>query len=131
MLIMARNILIAILLLLGSTTASYAQRVLEPVERGLELPLQEITLPAESGGTVQFRACGTCSLATHTVTEETEYVFDHRELALADFLAAVEEIREQPTVHRRTIAGVYLDLETERVTRIVVVAPSSPQRTTR
>jgi hypothetical protein len=122
MLIMARNILIAILLLLGSTTASYAQRVLEPVERGLELPLGDITLPVESGGAVQFRTCANCSLEAHTVTEATEYVFNHRKLSLPDFLAAVQEIRDRPSVLGRTLAGVYLDLETERVTRVAVVA---------
>jgi hypothetical protein len=126
MLIMARNILIATLLLLSCAAPSYAARVLERVERGLELPLQEITLPVASTGTVQFRTCATCSVETHAVTAGTEYVFNHRKLALEDFLAAVKELRERPSVLRRTLAGVYLDLETERVTRIAVVTPRTP-----
>lgn len=118
-----RNILIATLLLLVSAVPSYAARVLEPVERGLELPLQDVTLPVSAPGTAQFRICATCSLETHAVTVETEYVFNHRKLPFADFLEAVKEIRGRPSVVGRTLAGVYLDLETERVTRIAVVTP--------
>jgi hypothetical protein len=113
------------MMLLGSATASYAARPLVPVERGLELPLQDITLPVASDSAVQFRICATCSLETHSVTRDTEYLFNHRKLALADFLAAVKELRERPSMLGRTLAGVYLDLETERVTRIAVVAPRS------
>jgi hypothetical protein len=126
MLIMGRNFLIAFSMLLGSTAPSYAARVLEPVERGLELALEEIVLPADDGGNVRFRTCATCTLATHLVTQDTTYLFNHRALPLVEFLAAVEEIRARPSVHRRTIAGVYLDIETERVTRIAVVTPRSP-----
>ena len=122
---MLRNTLIATLLLLAGAAPTYAARVLEVVERGLELPLEGMTLPATSGGTVQFRICATCAISTHQVTAATEYVFNHRKLALEKFLVAVEEVRDRPSVERRTIAGVYIDLETERVTRIAVVAPRS------
>ena len=122
---MLRNTLIATLLLLAGAAPTYAARVLEVVERGLELPLEGMTLPATSGGTVQFRICATCAISTHQVTAATEYVFNHRKLALEEFLVAVEEVRDRPSVERRTIAGVYIDLETERVTRIAVVAPRS------
>ena len=122
---MLRKTLIATLLLLAGAAPTYAARVLEVVERGLELPLEGMTLPATSGGTVQCRICATCAISTHQVTAATEYVFNHRKLALEEFLVAVEEVRDRPSVERRTIAGVYIDLETERVTRIAVVAPRS------
>jgi hypothetical protein len=116
---MTRKILLTIALLLTLDTAG-AVRVLEQVERAVELTLGELTLPTSDGGTINFSECPTCSISTHRVTSETVYHVNRQALPLGEFLRVVAEIRERSTGNSTTVATVYLDIKTERVTRVEV-----------
>jgi hypothetical protein len=115
---MTRKILLAITLLFALDTAS-ALRVLELVERAVELRLDELTLPSDSGGTVSFSECPTCGISTHRLTDSTVYRANGQTLPLAEFLLAAAEIDEGPDGDT-AVATVYLDIATGRVTRIEV-----------
>jgi hypothetical protein len=123
---MARRMLVAALLALGFTPSVNALRVLEAVERPVELSLQSLTLPSDMDGTVRFRACATCTVSTHSVTADTTFVLNTRPLPLAEFLAAIAEIRTSAAVNGRAMATVFLDVNTDRVTRVTVHAPGAP-----
>ena len=114
-----RTILIAAALFALANSAG-AVRVLEPVERAAELTLSQLTLPAGTDGTLSFRTCADCRLSSHRVTATTKYLLDGSELPLEDFRRAIEEIRESRAANDSTTAAVFLDLATERVTRVSV-----------
>ena len=113
---MIRKALIAGALLLAFNTAG-AVRVLEQVERPIELTLADLTLPTE-GGTISFRECAGCSLSTHRLLDSTEYRANGRAVALADFLLAADVIRDKPNGAEKAMAVIFLDLETGRISRI-------------
>lgn len=106
--------------LLGLINTAGAVRVLEQAERSAELTLSQITLPIDSNGTLSFKSCADCRTSSHRVTAVTKYLLDGREIPLEDFLQAIGEIRKSRTANEATIAAVYLDLATERVTRVSV-----------
>jgi hypothetical protein len=115
---MTRKIIIALALLLAVDTAS-AVRVIELVERAVELTLDELTLPSGSGSTISFSECASCGISTHRLTDQTVYQANRQTLPLAEFLAVAEEIRNAPNASI-AVATVYLDIATGRVTRIEV-----------
>ena len=109
------------LALLLSLASGAAARTIEELERPLELTLGSVRLPTGEAGTLTFQQCAECSYNTHRTTETTEFQINGRALPLADFLLAVEEIRARPgTPETDTIVTVFLDLATERVTRVTV-----------
>lgn len=119
---MSRPIVVLLAVLaLAFAASAHAFRVIEKVEGSVELALRELTLPAAGRGAVQYRPCATCPLKTQTVTAKTEYYLNGRDLPLAEFLAAVEEIRQRPG-EARAVAFVYYDLNTEDVNRVRVHA---------
>ena len=65
---MMRKLLVTISLLLLIDTAA-ALRVIEQVERAVELTLGELSLPSAEGGTISFSECPTCGVSTHRLTE--------------------------------------------------------------
>jgi hypothetical protein len=115
---MTRQILATIALLLLIETAG-AVRVIEQIERPVELTLGDITFSA-GGGTISFSECATCGLSTHRLTDSTVYEVNARALPLAEFLGVIEEIRDRPNGDARTVAAVFLDLASGRVTRVEV-----------
>ncbi len=120
---MSRSIAVLLVALAGAAAASaQAIRVLEPVERSVELALREVTLPAAGRRAVLYRPCATCPLETHSVTDKTTYLFNDRVLPLAQFLAEVEEVRQRPAEEARAVAFVYYDINTEDVNRVRVHA---------
>ena len=120
---MSRSIAVLLVALAAASAASaQALRVLEIVERSVELALRDVTLPAAGRRAVLYRPCSTCPLETHSVTEKTTYHFNDRVLPLAEFLAAVEEVRQRPAEEARAVAFVYYDLKTEDVNRVRVHA---------
>lgn len=114
---MTRQILIAIALLLALDTAN-AVRVLEQVERGVELTLADLSLPAAGGNTISFAECPRCTISTHRLTDATTYVANGQVLPLGEFLRIAAEIGERPSGAERAAAAVFLDIATGRVTRI-------------
>lgn len=119
---MSRSIAVLLALAAASAASAQAFRVIETVERSVELALREVTLPAAGRRAVLYRPCGACPLETHTVTDKTTYLFNDRVLPLAEFLAAVEEVRQRPAEEARAVAFVYYDLKTEDVNRVRVHA---------
>lgn len=120
---MSRQVAILLIALAGASQASaQALRVIEKVESSVELALGEVTLPAAGRRALLYRPCATCPLETHSVTEKTTYHFNDRVLPLAEFLAAVEEVRQRPADEARAVAFVYYDLNTEDVNRVRVHA---------
>lgn len=120
---MSRQVAVLLIALAGASQASaQALRVIEKVESSVELALGEVTLPAAGRRALLYRPCATCPLETHSVTEKTTYHFNDRVLPLAEFLAAVEEVRQRPADEARAVAFVYYDLNTEDVNRVRVHA---------
>lgn len=115
---MTRQILATLVLLLALDTAG-AVRVIEQVERPVELSLGDITFSA-GGGTISFSECAACGLSTHRLTDSTVYELNDRALPLAEFLRVIEEIRDRPDGDEKTFAAVFLDLASGRVTRVEV-----------
>ena len=124
---MKRSIVAVMALLIGSLAGSVqALRVIEEVEGSVELALRDLTLPADATGAVAYRACATCTRETHAVTAATSYQLNGRPMPFVEFLAAIDEIRDMPSVEGRTLAGVFFDLNTQRVTRVIVRVSSEP-----
>lgn len=114
---MIRKTLIAAALLLAVDTAG-AVRVIEQVERAVELTLADLDLPATGGTTVSFRECGTCVISTHQLTDSTVFEANGQTVPLIDFLQIADEIGAKPNGERRAVATVFFDIATGRLTRI-------------
>lgn len=116
---MARTLLVTLALLLLVDTAG-AVRVLEQVERPVELSLDQLNLPAPGGTTISFSECPTCGSSTHRLTETTLFLVNGSNVALADFLRLADEISHKPSGAEGAMAVVFLDLATGRITRIEI-----------
>ena len=116
---MARTLLVTLALLLLANTAS-ATRVIEQVERPVELTLADLTLPTAGGSTISFSECPTCGSSTHRLLDSTVYRANGQTVALVDFLRIAAEIRDKPNGASSAVAVVFLDLATGRITRIEV-----------
>ena len=95
-------------------------RVLEQVEQPYELDLPSVSMPGNPAGTVSFKTCDTCRLEFHSVYSGTKYFVNGRELAFKDFLPAVEKVRSSATPDSLPLVGVFVDIKSQRVTRITV-----------
>jgi hypothetical protein len=113
--------LITIALLLSLNTAGTA-RVLELLERAVELTLVGVMLPTDSGGTISFKSCGNCTYSTHRTTDATVFEVNGQAIALSDFLRVVQEIHERPgtTAENEALVTVFLDIASARVTRVAL-----------
>ena len=107
-------------MLLASFNAAHAVRVLEAMENGVELALSDLRLPTSDTGNVSYTACATCRVTVHRVTPATRYFFNGGELAFADFLRVAGEIDAIRNGAETTLAGVFFDIQTGRVTRITL-----------
>jgi len=120
---MSRPIVTAVALVIAALASSaQAVRVIEQVERPVELALGELALPTDATGQVTYRACPTCALESHSLTQDTLYNLNGQAMSFEDFLAGIDEIRAMPSVEARAFAGVFFDVNTERVTRVIVRA---------
>jgi hypothetical protein len=114
---MIRRIVIATALLLAVDTAG-AVRVIEQVERAVELTLGDLVLPQPGGTTVSFAECSACAINTHRLSSSTVYTVNGRIVPLAEFLALADEIAAKPSGRSGAVATVFLDIKTGRLTRI-------------
>ena len=114
---MARKLLVTLALLLLVDTAG-AVRVLEQVERPVELALADLSLPAAGGTTVSFSECATCGSSTPRLTDTTVFVANGSIVSLAEFLVIADEISDKPNGADKAMAVVFLDVATGRITRI-------------
>ena len=116
---MIRKLLVTISLLLVLDTAS-ALRVIEQVERAVELTLGDLSLPDAEGGTVSFSECATCGISTHRLTASTVFQANRQTVPFAEFIRIAELIADKPNGKTSAIAVVFLDIETGRITRIEI-----------
>ena len=114
-----RQLLLATLLL-ASFQGAFGFKVLEQTERAVELTLGDLNLPSSTTGTVSFKACASCAIDTHRVTEATVYQVNFQTLTLAEFLRVANEFRSRPGGRENTVGAVFLDVKTGRVTRILI-----------
>jgi hypothetical protein len=115
---MKRTIL-ALTLALGLNGISVA-RDLQMVEGAYELALNDILLPANTRDTAAFKPCESCDTVRLRVSDATRYLFGSRPQALPEFLVSVDRLRQREGAAGTAAAGVYYDLRTKQITRIVV-----------
>jgi hypothetical protein len=103
---------------LAAVDTASALRVIEQVERAVELTLADLNLPAQGGSTISFSECETCSVSTHRVMDTTVFRANGQIVPFVDFLRIADEIAGKPNGKTNAVAVVFLDLATERITRI-------------
>jgi hypothetical protein len=113
----ARTLFLALALLL-LVDAAAAVRVLEPVERAVELTLDRLALPAEGGNAVRFRECRSCASRSHRLLESTIFQASGQTLSLREFRHVAHGIAAKANGAERAVVVVFLDIATHRVTRI-------------
>jgi hypothetical protein len=118
-----QRLIVTLTLALAAGTGLAQQRdyeVLEP--QGIyELRLRDVIMPNGTAGTTIVKACAECESVGIPVQAATRYEFAGQELALPEFLAAVEELRA--TTDGGAGVGVHFDHATNRVSRITVHPP--------
>jgi hypothetical protein len=115
--------ILALFALLGFMGSANALRVIGQPERPFEVALSRLTLPPNIGGMVTVRACDECRVSTHRFADGAKFVVDGRELRFDEFLKVVTDVRGSPTTNARTVVGVFVDVNTERITRIAIMLP--------
>jgi hypothetical protein len=113
----------AILALLGCMGSANAFRVLGQPERPFELTLSQLTLPKDTAGSVTVRECDTCRISTRRFVDGATFVIDGREVRYADFLQVIADLRGGSRTNDTVVANVYIDIATERVTRVAIRRP--------
>lgn len=90
---------------------------LELVEGAYEAVLSEVTFPRSAVGTLIVRMCDSCDPYSLRVEPSTVYVGTSGPTSRMEFLAEVEEIRNEGGAET-TFVGVFYTLGTDRVTRV-------------
>jgi len=109
--------IVTLVLLLFVDTAD-AVRVIEQIERAVELTLDQLTLPINGGGAISFSECAACGSSTHRLLDSTAFQANEQTLPFAEFLRVAANIADKPNGAERAMAVVFLDVATGRVTRI-------------
>ena len=117
---MNRALFATLALLLGGIGSAWAYRVIEQPEGAYELVLGEIRLPRGETGSVFFKPCEECAITLLRVSTATTYVVDGEPLEFSDFLEAVEAIRRLRRGDQNTAVGLFFDIESRRVTRLLI-----------
>ena len=115
---MAKPLLIVALLLLSLAAPAGARTIIQ-LERAFAMTLPGVKLPAGDVGTVSFKTCADCPYRTHRTMAETVYQANGRSLPLVDLLRVVDDI-ERAGKQDDTVVAVFLDIATERVTRVTL-----------
>ena len=110
-------IVAALLATVGSAAEAQVPRVVRILEQSYELDLADVSFPVQAPGPISLSPCATCTRASHATTDTTVYLFNSKALPYKDFLKAVDARRRTGTP---TFVGVYYDIETKRVTRVLM-----------
>jgi hypothetical protein len=105
----------ALLAVLGT---AHAARVLEQPQRSFELSLSQLTLPGSANGGLSIKACDTCAYTTHVLSANTQYFVNKQLVAFADFSRIAGDLRGNRALLEKTVAGVFIDIDTGRVNRV-------------
>jgi len=117
---MIRTLLIVALSLSLAGIASGAPRVLGHPEASYELSLKDLRMPSSSAGSVTLRTCAACQSVTHRVDGATIYLAGNTPMLLPDFLNYAQSL-SAANPDDRVLVGVYYDVESAVVTRIIVL----------
>ena len=116
--------LIVTMTLALAASAAFAQERefgIVPNRANYELTLSDMIMPSSAAGTAIFKLCTSCETIAMPVNPSTLYEFGGQELALPEFLAAVEELRA--ATDGDAGVGLFYELDTHRVRRITVWPP--------
>lgn len=116
---MSIRTLVAFTLLAALGTAN-ATRVIEQLERGFELSLADLTLPTVPTGGITFRRCADCAFTTHALTSSTQLRINDQDLPFEEFIRVAKDLRADRRTIEATFAGIFIDIESGRVTRVVL-----------
>lgn len=112
--------IVAIFLILSSATTAWALKVVSQPERGIELSLATLVLPSAVNGQIRYRTCEDCQVQQNRITGQTKYLIDRNEVPFADFVATADGIRQQGETAQNTYVGVFIDIASQNVNRIVL-----------
>lgn len=112
--------ILATLALLATLSTAHATRVLEQPERPYELSLAQLTLPSNASGGVSIKRCDECPYSTHVLTGTTRYFVNGQILPFAEFRRIAEDLRASERTEQAAFVGVFVDVETGRVTRVTL-----------
>lgn len=98
---------------------AFGARTLEPIEGAYELRLIDVVLPASPLGSLIVRSCTACDPVALLVDGNTTYsLVGQAPITLADFTVVAEQLRASQG--EDASVGVFYDLGTQRVTRVVL-----------
>lgn len=117
---MFRLTLIIAVLATAAGGASAAPRVLAQLEGTYELALVDVQGPEAASGFVRLYTCPSCASRTHRVDAATRYILGGRELPFDEFSSYLAGMRASESTARNVLVGIFYDLESSVVTRIVV-----------
>ena len=115
---MTAHRLFATFALLAVLGTAHATRVLEQPERSYEIPLSQLTLPATASGGLTVKACDECAYATHVLGASTRYLVNNQPVEFVDFSRIVGDLRGNSGLLEKTVAGIFIDIDTGRVNRV-------------
>ena len=104
--------------LIGFMNTAGAVRVIEQVERPFEITVAQLALPGAVNGTLTFRACADCNFESHRMDGTTRFLLNRHEVPFVDFVRAFNAAKGSENTAKATMANVYVDLATGRVTRV-------------
>ena len=110
-------------LLFAALGTAEAQRPIKILERSYELDLKSITFPTGPAASVIVKPCAECQNVIHRVDTATTYLLNRTPVPFEDFMLMVDE-RRRTDGGNMTSVGVYYDVETETVTRILLSYPA-------
>jgi hypothetical protein len=113
----ARSTLATLALAAAFGTAD-AARVLEQPERPYELTLEQLTLPSSAAGGITVKPCEDCTYSTHVLTAATQFLLNGQLVPFVDFSRVFEEVRGNSRASATAVAGLFVDVDTGRVTRV-------------
>jgi len=103
----------------AAATSASATRVLELIEGAYEAFLADVVLPASTAGFVTLPPCSTCPPISLGVDASTLYVVESSAVAFPDFVVEANTLARSGRA-RRAAVYVFYDLDTKRVTRLVL-----------
>ncbi|MDJ0698259.1 MAG: hypothetical protein QNJ07_00265 [Woeseiaceae bacterium] len=84
------------------------------LQKGYEVSLANLRLPANENGTIAFRQCNACAFITKRVDADTRWVLNGQRVSLKKFRESVLAVPSDKTRH----ATVRRHLDTDRITRV-------------
>ena len=105
------KLILAALLLAFAVPAGAEIRLLQ---KGYEVSLGNLRLPATEGGTIAFRACDACAFITKRVNADTRWVLNGQRVSLEKFREGVLAVPQDKKRH----ATVLRHLDTDQITRV-------------